>query len=73
LGYYKADFIKIRNINLGYTFNNKMLGKSGISNLKAYFQLANPGMLFSKIKYLDMDVVGPTWNRGFTLGINASF
>lgn len=73
LGYLDASFIKIRNISLGYTIDNKFLGKSGISNLKAYLQVSNPGMLFSKIKYLDMDVVGPTWNRGFTLGINASF
>ena len=73
LGYYQADFIKIRNISLGYTFDNKALGKTGISSLKAYLQLSNPGMLFSKIKHLDMDVVGPTWNRGVTIGFNASF
>ena len=73
LGYLNASFIKIRNISLGYTFDNKSLGKSGVSSLKAYVQVANPGMLFSKIKYLDMDVVSPTWNRGVTIGINASF
>ncbi len=73
LGVYQASFIKIRNISLGYTFKNKTLGKSGISSLKAYLQMSNPGMLFSKIKYLDMDVVSPTWNRGITVGINASF
>ena len=73
LGYSQASFIKIRNISLGYTFDSKALGKSGISSLKAYAQVSNPGMLFSKIKFLDMDVVGPTWNRGITLGINASF
>lgn len=73
LGYYQASFVKIRNVSLGYTFDSKALGKSGISNLKAYFQMSNPGMLFSKIKYLDMDVAGSTWNRGITLGINASF
>lgn len=73
LGYTKASFIKVRNISVGYTFNNKNLGKSGISSLKAYAQMANPGMLFSKTKFLDMDVAGPTWNRGVTFGINASF
>jgi TonB-linked SusC/RagA family outer membrane protein len=73
LGYLDASFIKIRNISLGYTINNKLLEKSGVSSLKAYLQVSNPGMLFSKIKYLDMDVVSPTWNRGFTIGINASF
>ena len=73
LGYMKASFIKVRNISLGYTFNNSSLGRSGLSYLKAYVQVANPGMLYSKIKYLDMDVVSPTWNRGITVGINASF
>jgi hypothetical protein len=73
LGYFNASFIKVRNISLGYTFDSKSFGKSGISSLKAYAQVANPGMLFSKIKYLDMDVVSPTWNRGITFGIMASF
>lgn len=72
LGYRSASFIKIRNISLGYNFN-RGLGKSGLSNLRAYFQVQNPGMLYSKIKFIDMDVVSPTWNRGFTFGINASF
>ena len=72
LGYRSASFIKIRNISLGYDFT-KALGKSSLSNLRAYFQVQNPGMLYSKIKFIDMDVVSPTWNRGFTLGINASF
>jgi hypothetical protein len=49
------------------------LERIGLSAFRAYLQVANPGMLYSKIKFLDMDVVSPTWNRGFTLGINASF
>jgi TonB-linked SusC/RagA family outer membrane protein len=72
LGYMKASFIKIRNISLGYNFN-KLLASKTVTNLRAYFQVQNPGMLYSDIKHLDMDVVGPTWNRGFTFGINASF
>jgi len=73
LGYQKASFIKIRNISLGYTLSSKALKTTAISNLKAYVQVVNPGMLFSKIDWLDMDVVGPTYNRGITFGINASF
>ena len=73
LGYSDASFIIIRNISLGYTFTNRTLGKSGISNLKLYAQAANPGMLYSDIKWLNMDVAGPTWNRGFIIGVNASF
>jgi TonB-linked SusC/RagA family outer membrane protein len=73
LGYSDASFIMIRNISLGYTFTNKTLGKSGVSNLKLYAQVASPGMLFSNIKHLNMDTGGPTWNRGFVFGVNASF
>lgn len=73
LGYQDASFIMIRNISLGYTFTARNLGKSGVSNLKIYAQAANPGMLYSNIDFLNMDVVGPTWNRGFIIGVNASF
>lgn len=72
LGYLKASFIKVRNISLGYNLGSSLAGK-WISNLRAYLQVANPGMLYSKIKFMDMDVVSSTWNRGFTFGINASF
>jgi hypothetical protein len=44
-----------------------------MSDLRAFLQVQNPGMLSSKIKFIDMDVVSSTWNRGFTIGINASF
>jgi TonB-linked SusC/RagA family outer membrane protein len=73
LGYRKASFIKVRNISLAYTLDNELIRRSGVSNLKVYVQIANPGMLYSKIKFLDMDVAGPTWNRGVTVGVNASF
>ncbi|MFI5129712.1 MAG: SusC/RagA family TonB-linked outer membrane protein [Chitinophagales bacterium] len=71
LGYLNASFIKIRNISLGYNFNS--MAKLGLTSLRIYAQVQNPGMLYSQIKFRDMDVVGPTWNRGYTLGINASF
>jgi len=44
-----------------------------MSNLRIYVQVANPGMLFSKIDYMDMDVSAFTSNRGFVFGINAAF
>ncbi|MFT4155448.1 SusC/RagA family TonB-linked outer membrane protein [Parafilimonas sp.] len=73
LGYKKASFIKIRNISLGYNLNAKALKTTAISGLKLYVQVANPGMLFSKISWLDMDLVSPTYNRGITIGLNAAF
>lgn len=73
LGYREASFIKIRNISLACNLDSKMLKTTAISGLKAYVQIANPGMLFSKIGWLDMDVAGPTYNKGVTVGLNASF
>ena len=79
LGYQKASFIKIRNISLSYNLNAATLKRTGISSLRIYAQMTNPGMLFSKLKYIDMDVVNATSNptgisnRGVTFGINAAF
>lgn len=73
LGYRNASFIKIRNISLGYSLDGKSLKTSSFTNLKVFVQIANPGMLFSKISWLDMDVISPTYNRGITFGVNASF
>jgi len=73
LGYQQASFIKIRNISLSYNTSSDYFKKAGFSALRVYLQISNPGMLFSKLKYLDMDVAGPTWNRGVTVGFNASF
>jgi TonB-linked SusC/RagA family outer membrane protein len=73
LGFQKASFIKIRNISASYNFTGKILKAMTMSSLRAYVQVANPGMLFSKIDFLDMDVAAATNNRGFTFGINAAF
>ncbi len=73
LGYQKASFVKIRNISMSYNFTGKTLSKVGMSSLRAFLQIANPGMLYSKIKFLDMDVAAMTSNRGITFGVNAGF
>jgi TonB-linked SusC/RagA family outer membrane protein len=73
LGYRSGSFLKIRNISLGYTFARSFANKLGLDNLKIYTQAKNPGMLFSKIDRLDMDLGVSTWNRGFVFGLNAGF
>ncbi len=73
LGYKKASFMKIRNISASYTVPGKMLTKVHMSTLRVYFQAANPGMLFSQIKFMDMDASAMFSNRGYTIGINAGF
>ena len=73
LGYRDGSFIKIRNIGMGYTFQKSIASKLGLQNLKVYAQIKNPGMLYSKIDWLDMDLGGSTWNRGFVFGVNVGF
>jgi hypothetical protein len=73
LGYRQASFIKVRNISLAYNVPANLLKGANMSNLRVYVQAANPGILFSKIDFMDMDVNAFTYNRGFTFGINAAF
>ena len=73
VGWENGSYLKIRNISLGYTVPLKYVKKAGISNLKIYGQLKNPGMLFSKIDCIDMDTYSNTYNQGWTLGLNVSF
>lgn len=73
LGYRDGSFVKIRNIGMGYTFQKSIASKLGLQNLKVYAQVKNPGMLYSKIDWLDMDLGGSTWNRGFVFGVNVGF
>jgi TonB-linked SusC/RagA family outer membrane protein len=47
LEYVDGSFIKVRVINLGYTFPSKMLERAGISSLRVYFTVENPFILYS--------------------------
>lgn len=73
LGYKKASFLKIRNISVAYNLPSALVKKAHMSSLRMYFQATSPGMIFSKIKFMDMDAVSMFSNRGFTFGINAGF
>lgn len=73
MNYQDASFIKIRNISLGYTFTDKVIGKLRMSNCKVYAQITNPGLLYSKVSWIDPDLGGSTFNRGIVLGVNIGF
>jgi len=73
LGYRSGSFLKIRTINLGYTLPSSISESLKIGHLKLYVQAKSPGMLFSKIDWLDMDLGGSTWNRGFVFGLDVQF
>ncbi|MDR3219451.1 MAG: TonB-dependent receptor [Dysgonamonadaceae bacterium] len=79
MNYQDGSFIKLRNVSLGYNFDPKTLAKFNISNLKLYVQCINPGLVYSKIDYLDPDVYvdsnlpGSSSNRSFVVGLNVGF
>jgi len=47
LGYVDGSFIKVRAINLGYSFQPKLLAKAGISSLRVYLTAENPFIIYS--------------------------
>lgn len=73
LGYKKANFLKMRNISLGYTFPKETVKKMGLGNLKAYVQATNPFTIASSVDFLDLDLGGSTYNRGFVFGLDLTF
>ncbi len=73
MNYQNGSFIKIRNITLSYQMPHGLLGKLKMKNCRIYAQAMNPGLIYSKIDWIDPDLGGSTWNRGFVFGVNAGF
>ena len=47
LGYYDASFIRIRSINLGYTFSQKLIKRMHAQSARVYVTLDNVALLYS--------------------------
>ncbi|MDP4188108.1 MAG: TonB-dependent receptor [Bacteroidota bacterium] len=47
LGYFNASYLKIRILSLGYTFKQNWVKTIGIENLRLYFTVENPFVMFS--------------------------
>jgi TonB-linked SusC/RagA family outer membrane protein len=73
LNYQDGSFIKIRNITLGYFIPTNAVQKIGLSRVKVYAQLLNPGLIYSKISWLDPDTGLSNFNRGLVFGLNVGF
>ncbi|WP_426484760.1 SusC/RagA family TonB-linked outer membrane protein [Flavobacterium sp. 2] len=73
LGYRNGAFLKMRNISLGYHFDKELVQSLGLSKLRIYCQATNPGMIFTKVKWTDLDTQTTASNRGITLGLNVEF
>jgi TonB-linked SusC/RagA family outer membrane protein len=57
LGYYDGSFVKMRSINLGYTFNRNALRHINAQNVRLYFTIDNVAVLFSP--YFDKTGIDP--------------
>ncbi len=80
----KGDFVKIKNITLGYTLPNTLLEKAHIHNFRVYVSLQNP-FIFTKYSGLDPEITlkspltpGADWGyypngRNYLLGVNFTF
>lgn len=66
LGYYDGSFIKIRSINLGYTFKGTLLKKVGASSARVYLNATNPLILYSPLvrQNLAIDPEGNSYATG---------
>jgi len=73
MNYQDGSFIKIRNITLSYNMRSDAAKKLHMQNLKLYVQALNPGLIYSKVGWIDPDLGGNTFNRGLVVGVNATF
>lgn len=73
LGFRDASFLKVRNLSLGYHVPSNVCKTIGIGNLKVYAQAKNLGTLYSTVDWLDLDLGGSTFNRGFVFGVELGF
>lgn len=66
LGYYDGSFVKVRSINLGYTFTSQLLKKVGASSARLYFNATNPFILYSPLvsQNLAIDPEGNSYATG---------
>lgn len=62
---YKGDYLRLKNISLGYTFPKQLIKKIGLDNLYAYVAASN---LFTITSYEGLDVELQS-NNNFTNGV----
>ncbi|NQD70052.1 TonB-dependent receptor [Sphingobacterium shayense] len=70
MNYQDGTFIKLRNASFGYSFGSNILDRLKLSKLRVYVQAMNPGLLYSKVDWIDPDLGGSTFNRGVVFGLN---
>ncbi|MCH5215307.1 MAG: TonB-dependent receptor [Muribaculaceae bacterium] len=77
--YKKGDYIRLKTAQIGYTFPQKLIGRSGITRLRVYAEGYNL-LTFSGLNKFNIDPESPAVNNGYypqqrsySFGINISF
>ena len=73
LGYKKANFVRVRNISLGYNFPTKLIEKATLKSLKIYGQVINPFDIYQSIDGWDLDTNASYYNRSWVIGLEVGF
>jgi TonB-linked SusC/RagA family outer membrane protein len=73
MNYQDGSFIKVRNISLAYNLPKAISGKMKMTDARFYVQVMNPGLLYSRVDWVDPDVNSSTFNRGIVAGVNIGF
>ena len=81
--YFDGSFIKLRNINAGYTFPNRLTSKLGLESLRIFTSIQQPKIwssFISKYNGVDPETDGTAVNNGitpatrvWTFGLNVKF
>ena len=79
--YVNAAFLRLKNIELGYTLSGRFLSKAGISSLRAYVNggnlltFSNKNLRYSDPESDDQSAAGGTFPlmKSYTFGLNINF
>jgi TonB-linked SusC/RagA family outer membrane protein len=72
----KGDHIRVQDINLSYTLDNKVIKGIGLNRLRLYMYVQNPGILWRANKQgIDPDYVNAAYPnpKSISIGLNAEF
>ncbi|MDQ8005285.1 MAG: TonB-dependent receptor [Pedobacter sp.] len=74
--YFDGSFVRIRNINLGYTLPNMAVAKIGAKSLRVYFNVTNPFVFSPYVrdhKGIDPEILDNPATINYQLGLNVKF
>ncbi|MBE9599846.1 SusC/RagA family TonB-linked outer membrane protein [Pedobacter sp. MC2016-24] len=72
----KGDYIRIQDVNLSYRINGQAIRGTGLTSLRLYMYLQNPGILWRANKQgIDPDYINSSYPnpKSFSIGLNAEF